>query len=411
MSYPCRLSVLVVLLAGSSGCGSAESGRDALGLNESSATADESPSRPAGLVDSELPPASPVGAETCAVERIMLRETRRPIDIILVLDNSVSMASELDAVERNINESFADILARSGADYRVILISRHRTAPRTQSDEAKTAICIAGPLSSLDACPASRPGASDRFFHYGVSIDSNDSLDQILATFATPDPLYRETRVGWSEWLRLGSRKIFLELTDDDALSSAEAFLEQLVALAPEHFGTSPEQTTFAFHSIVGVAEREPAGTAYPPGEPIVTTRCSSEQRAAPSSGYTYQRLSRLTGGLRYPLCQLDDYDAIFEAIARDSVSRSGLGCSFPVPEAPPGKRLDLDRIALLRGDSTEAPVPFAAVESLEACQSDAFYVKDATIELCPELCEALLDGPTATVSAVFDCSAYVALR
>jgi hypothetical protein len=244
-----------------------------------------------------------------------------------------------------------------------------------------------------------------------VSIDSNDSLDQILATFAKPDPLYGETEVGWSEWLRPDSRKVFLEVSDDDALTSAREFLEQLTALAPEHFGQSPDRPTFAFHSILGIAERQPERTAYAPDEPIVTERCTQEGSVAPSSGSTYQALSRLTGGLRYPLCRLDDYDAIFEAIAEDSISRSGLGCRFPLPAAPSGKRLDLDRVQLLSSGSEETATEFVRVASLEGCQSNAFFVKGPSVELCPELCESLLDGPTATVSAVFDCSAYVDLR
>lgn len=76
-----------------------------------------------------------------------------------------------------------------------------------------------------------------------------------------------------------------MAFTDDDAPGLAEEFVEQLVALSPEQFGTSPEHPTFAFHSIIGIAEREPAWTAYAPREPIVTTRCSNEQRTAPSAG------------------------------------------------------------------------------------------------------------------------------
>src|SRR6188768_3785191 len=69
-----------------------------------------------------------------------------PVDIILVLDNSGSMEDELDAVEKNINVNFANILQQSGVDYRVILISRQRKAARTESEEASTSICVNSPL-------------------------------------------------------------------------------------------------------------------------------------------------------------------------------------------------------------------------------------------------------------------------
>jgi hypothetical protein len=345
------------------------------------------------------------------VQRIPLRDTQRPIDIILVLDNSVSMASELDAVERAINKNFAGILEQSGADYRVILISRHRTAPRYQTDAAKTAICVTQPLSSLAACPAPGPGNNARFFHYATDIDSNDSLSRLLETFQAPDPLYHMTLVGWSEWLRPEARKIFLEFTDDDSFTSAAEFIAQLTALAPADFGESPERPTFAFHSVIGIAAREPAGTAYTPEEPLVLDRCIADQSLAPSSGRTYQTLSRLSGGLRYPLCALDDYDAIFEGIARDGIRRSGLSCSFPVPPAPPGKRIDSERIALLQGDADREPAPLARVPSLPDCQPDAFYVEADQIELCPDLCDTLAALPGSIVSVEFDCNLFVDVR
>jgi hypothetical protein len=363
------------------------------------------------FVDEDEAPSAPVDAELCAAQRIPLREVQRPIDIVLVLDNSVSMALELDAVERSINRNFASILDARGADYRVILLSRHRTAPRRQTDEAQTAICITEPLSSLATCPAPSPGLSDRFFHYGVDINSTDALDLVVETFDAPDPLYHFTDVGWGEWLREGSRPIFLLFTDDESLFNGRDFTRRLMSRAPEHFGTDIERPDFVFHSIIGVAEREPAGTAYAPSEPLVTERCEKNGETAPSTGPTYQELSRQTGGLRYPLCALDDYGAIFEGIALDGLERSGLACSFPLPAAPPGKRLDTQRIQLVRGESAGESAPIARVDTLGACQADAFYVDGDQIELCPALCDQLADLPSTTVSVLFDCQSFVDVR
>jgi hypothetical protein len=355
---------------------------------------------------------------------VVLRQTRRPIDIILVLDNSVSMAGELDAVERNINAHFAQILEASGVDYRVIVISRHRSLARTRSDQAKTAVCISAPLSALAACPAPAPGLSERFFQYSTDIDSHDSLSMLLASYDQPDPLYRVAPGGWSQWLREGTHKVFLELTDDDSFTSADEFLSELTARAPEHFGPSSREPSFVFHSIIGVAEREPLDGAEPvgverelldgayrPEEPVVVERCASAEHLAPSAGPIYQTLSRLTGGLRYPLCHLDNYNAIFESIAEDSRDRSGLGCSFPTPAPPAGKRLDLAHMQLVLDDAAGAPSALAAVSRPEACGEQGFYVQDERIVLCPELCAGLLERPRVTVSAAFDCNAFVDVR
>jgi hypothetical protein len=421
MSPPDRLSAFIApLVAGAFaaaawlGCGSAEPAREALGFDDGAPL--EMPpveveDAPGSFVEGPVS-ASPTGADgACAVQRIPLRETQRPLDIILVLDNSVSMASELDAVERSINRNFASVLDASGADYRVILLSRHRTAARNQTEAAKTAICVTQPLSSLAACPAAQPGNNQRFLHYPIDIDSSDSLSRVLETFDEPDALYRMTMNGWSEWLRPGSRKIFLEFTDDDSFTSAEDFLTELTAIAPDDFGASPSRPSFAFHSIVGIAPREPAGTAYAPEEPVVVDRCLADESLAPSSGRTYQTLSKLTGGLRYPLCALDDYGVIFEGIARDGIRRSGFACSFPVPGAPPGKRIDTDRIELLEARDGGEAAHFTRVPSLAECQPRAYYVAADQIELCPDLCEALAVLPSSTVSVQFDCSVFVDVR
>jgi hypothetical protein len=409
----CAALVCPPLFVLSSACGSAEQARDDLGFGAEPRAADavEEPDEPGSFLEDDALPRPLGDPEGCAVQHIPLRSTRRSIDIIVVLDNSVSMALELDAVERSINRNFASVLDEKGADYRVILLSRHRNAARHQSESAETAICITQPLSALDTCPAQRPGLTPRFFHYAVDIDSTDSLARIIETLDEPDPLYHATEVGWREWLRAGSRKIFLEFSDDDSLDNGRDFTRRLMSRAPEHFGTDVDRPDFVFHSIIGVAERAPAGTAYEPDEPLVTDRCAKNGGLAPSSGQTYQGLSRASGGLRYPLCALDDYGAIFEDIARDGVRRSGLACSFDVPNAPAGKRLDTERIQLMRGYAGDDGAALVRVDTLDGCHADAFYIEDDRSELCPDLCEQLTDVPSSTVSAEFDCSSYVDLR
>ncbi|HTV23173.1 MAG TPA: hypothetical protein VMG12_31005 [Polyangiaceae bacterium] len=361
--------------------------------------------------DDEVAGNVPVDPELCAVQRIPLREVQRPIDIIMVLDNSISMAAELEAVERSINRNFADILDARGADYRVILLSRHRAEQRrSTSDTAQTSICVTQPLSSLESCPAPRPGETDRFFQDDVEITSVEALDIIVDTFGTPEG--STTQLGWGQWLREGSRPIFLLFTDDESLFyNGRDFTRRIMSLAPEHFGTDVDNPEFVFHSIIGVAEREPAGTAYEPDEPIITERCNKNGEVAASAGPTYQELSRRTGGLRYPLCALDDYGVIFEGIAQDGLERSGLACSFPLPAAPAGKRLDFDRIQLVRGDIDGANTPVVRVDTLDDCQRDAFYIDGTQIELCPAMCDQLVDLPTTTVGVEFDCTSFVDVR
>ena len=75
-----------------------------------------------GSIDTMAGSASGPPGEQCATAQAEATLTKEPVDIILVLDNSGSMAQELQAVEDNINKNFASILATGDADYRVILI-------------------------------------------------------------------------------------------------------------------------------------------------------------------------------------------------------------------------------------------------------------------------------------------------
>src|SRR5258708_4889745 len=97
---------------------------------------------------------TPGGGDTCATASAGAMLVKQPVDIILVLDNSGSMADELEAVEENINGAFAQILNAAAVDYRVILISRHRKDVRAASGESSTSVCVEAPLSGLAMCPS-----------------------------------------------------------------------------------------------------------------------------------------------------------------------------------------------------------------------------------------------------------------
>ena len=89
----------------------------------------------------------------CGDVRAQATLAKSPVDVIFVVDNSGSMTLEIQSVEKNINQSFAAIIAASGLDYRVILISNHGSASADQS------ICISAPLASNASCtpPPAKP--------------------------------------------------------------------------------------------------------------------------------------------------------------------------------------------------------------------------------------------------------------
>jgi hypothetical protein len=364
------------------------------------------------LVDGSGAAESPIELDdACVIDRAEAALVKEPVDIVLVLDNSGSMADELAAVEQNINVNFAQILADSSIDYRVILLSRHRREVREESGESSTSICVSSPLSGATDCDDTRkPVFSDRFFHYSVKIESSDSLDVLLDTYAPPfansgrEDKFDQAPDGWSAWLRPNTKKVFLEMTDDEAELPLAAFVEQLTALSPEAFGT-PDAPRFVFHSIIGLAEKDPPTAPYLPDEPISDAKCTGNDTDVENAGQVYQELSRLTGGLRFPLCQFDGFDVVFRNIADDVVVQSAVACDFAIPTPPAGLTLNLDQVAvsLARGDGSGA-LQFGQTQGLADCQPGAFYIQGDRINLCPQACEVVRRDPAADVQVLFTC-------
>lgn len=397
---------------GTAGAGSG--GTEAMGAASSSAGA-------IGFdVDDEDPSTNGDGGagEACAVARAEATLVREPVDIVLALDNSGSMDEELEAVEQNINVNFANILAASEVDYRVILVSRHRVEARDAGSVPSTSVCVASPLAGQRECPTARPVFSERFFHYSTKIESDDSFDVLLGTFAPPfadaelEDKYDQAPMGWSAWLRPEAKKVFLELTDDDEDMPVEDFVRLLTDASPQHFGT-PEAPTFVWHSICGVEEKEIATDPYLPEEAIVEGKCSGNGGDVTSAGVTYQVLSALTGGLRFPICQWTAYDTVFQTIADDVVVHRSVACDFEIPDAPGGKTIDLDKVAVRYTSGVDgSAVQLGQAPTVDDCQADAFYIDSARIHLCPGACETVRSDPQAEVDVLFTCeSTLIVLR
>jgi hypothetical protein len=356
--------------------------------------------------------------DACIIDQAEAELVEEPVDIILVLDNSGSMRDEIESVEQNINVNFANILTASGVDFRLLLLSRHRKEERAESGESSTSICVEAPLSGLAACPNQVPVQGERFFHYNEKIESSDSLDNILAWYHRPDERSNLTVLGWSEWLRVGAKKVVLEITDADEVDEGTAtltvddFLTRLTMLAPEHFGADPMNPNITWHSIIGLAEKAVVTDPYLPDEGIEDAECTGNDDEVTNAGQTYQELSIRTGGLRFPLCQFDAYDVVFQTIAEDVVVKSNIACDFAIPEPPRGEELDLGKVAVnyAPGDGGD-PTQFGQALNSGVCQQDAFYIESDRIFLCPEACDAIRADPAANVDVLFTCESTIIVR
>jgi len=266
--------------------------------------------------------------------------------------------------------------------------------------------------------PAQPVDNPPRFYHYNTEVASRDSWCKILSTFNQPD--LNGKSMGWQEWLRPDSFKVFIEITDDGVGCSyngvnysdgnsvnggntaAPKFDAALLALSPLHFGTV-DARNYQFYSIVAMKYNDPATAPWLPTDPVTTGKCPT----AANPGTGHQALSVLTGALRFPICDTTSYDVVFKAIASGVVAGAKVACNFPVPQPPMGNTIDLKSVIVqyTPGDMT-APTAFKQVADVSACVPDAFYIDAMANEivLCTDTCGVVQQDATAKISVLFAC-------
>lgn len=340
----------------------------------------------------------------CASVKAEATLTKKPVDVIFVIDNSGSMSDEILAVQNNINTNFASIIGKSGLDYHVIMLASHGNAASAQK------VCVSKPLSTIDCTPVpARPGDNPPiFYHYSRNVQSTDSFQRILGSIdgREKDEFGRYT-TGWLPLLRTDAYKAFIEITDDESSTTWTAFDTQLVAKSPAQFG-STAMRNYVWHSIIGVKENNPATKPWGPMDPLQTTKCTRGGGAV-GPGTEYQKLSIATGGLRFPICEHASFDAVFNAIAMGVIAGAKVACDFKMPEAPAGEKIDPDSIIVeytpMGTGSTQA---FKKVKDVAACSPGSFYIDNNRINLCPDSCQLVQSDSAAKVQVLFDCLSII---
>ena len=78
------------------------------------------------------------------------------------------------------------------------------------------------------------------------------------------------------------------------------------------------------------MGDLRPTTEAWPPTADIQTTKCAAGfWDHGPGTGH--QALSKLTGGLRFPICSYANFDVVFNAIATDVVRNVEMQCDVPL--------------------------------------------------------------------------------
>ena len=355
--------------------------------------------------------------DSCAGDSAMATQGKKPADIIVIIDNSGSMGEESDEVELRINGDLAARLEAKMVDYRVIMLADFGQPDGT--DATDPTLCIGPPLSPQDCMAAmlpAKPPEGPRYRHYDQHVDSKDSLTVAVREFDDPagDDGLRSGAAqypgGWGRLLRTDSIKFFMEISDDNAndgstgaVNTAAGFDTQIRQKYMTMYPTA-SPLEYVFHSIIGV-ESNPNGKVWLPTDPLRTMQCTP---GAVNAGPIYQDLSINSKGLRFPLCDRTEFDAIFNAIADDVIDGVTLPCTYD-PDPTGQGQVDVNRSAVVYkpgGGSTFER--FTRVDSADQCVDGAFYIVDQTFELCPATCSRVGADPAGKVTIRVGCGDIV---
>ncbi len=369
-----------------------------------------------------------------------------PVDIIFVIDNSSSMTEEISEVQDRINGDFSEIIGASGLDYRVLMVSRYGDV-NTAVGQSDHPVCVGAPLGASDCSVADTAPLANNpplFYHYSSDVGSREPWCDLIDGFDAPDELggtAADRDAGWtplfpngySEALRPESFKHFVVITDDDsncgqfggvggvrggggggvaAGGSAQDFDDALLSLAPDYFGSADDRR-YRWHSIVGMVEKtaDAGGVPEPwlPEEPVQNEMCSGAGGDAVGPGVAFQELSVLTGGLRYPSCHTENFNAVFNAIAEGIVQGATLSCEWDIPMPPDGEVFDKDKVNVDFTPGGGTAETLGKVDSEAECGDQPgwyFDNEDApnVVRACPASCNIFSQDGTASVSVVFGC-------
>ena len=329
-----------------------------------------------------------------------------PVDIIWMVDNSNSMDPAIAQVKAGMN-AFADLIAASDLDYKVILLSKRGTGALE--------ICIPQPLAGDASC-----GNGPRFFQSSVDVLSTQPLEQFLGTLGQTDGyMLGQPRGGepWAGELRPDATKTIVVVTDDNARLSASQFQTFTGGQNPFNSLTLPPGILdpswnglfddFVFSAIYGWGD---------PNDPSVICEYP-DTTSPPSAGPTYTTLVQLSGGVRAQICDgAAAWASFFDSVAQAVVQSSQIDCVLAIPPPPRGEELDIDKVNVqLVSGNDETVVPNVGTEA--GCgNSEGWYYDDpiapANVVLCPTSCAHAQDlaGPNQAgkVEVLFGCDTIV---
>jgi hypothetical protein len=295
---------------------------------------------------------------SCGSVREEAQFERGPVDILLAIDTSGSMAPYVCNTSTNLT-AFA---AAVGTNSHVVAVYQM---------DALLGLLTAGLCGNADPL-ASTPLAMDptRYLQRTVMVDSWNALTRLSGEFD-----------GYKDFLRPDAPTHIVVVTDDNStVFQGGITAADFKAQMEEKLGHG-----FTFHSIVADGQNGCVGT---------------------SVGTEYLSLSDETGGEKLPICS-QDWSMMFEKLQEAVVATVELPCDFAIPPNPAGESVDFDAVQVVFEPSggEEQQIPRTELESCGDRSAWHFDNKDAPtrIVLCPTACEAVKKG--GNVNIAFGCA------
>jgi hypothetical protein len=380
-------------------------------------------------VDTELDPDA-----ACTSASVTAEVERLPVDILWMVDNSVSMRPAIEQVQAGLND-FAALIGGAGLDYRVIFLGLRGTGPTTLPSGTRFQVCIPPPSGGA-SCADNPP----LFYQVPVDVRSTQPLEQFLGTLGqTAGYLATDERGSgpWLDLLRPEATKTIVVVSDDNArmversgtgfVAGAGGGVSGDPVATAEWFETTTDTSVGSnpFNSLTlpeGILNARWAGrfdgyvfsALYGWGsdtDPSVSCTYADGSRP-PSSGPTYTELVGRTGGVRARICDgAAAWGPFFDDIATAVERTSRIDCTIPIPPAPEGLTFERDRINVVIDDGTGG-VRAAKVPSAADCDDrGGWYYDDeaapTAVVLCPATCADVqpTGGVSTSVEVQFGCA------
>jgi hypothetical protein len=288
-------------------------------------------------------------------------------DIIIAIDSSGSMLTELAAVQDNMN-AFSSFIIGTGIDVHVIAVA---VGTKDLFGVIFPGLCIAPPLGSGASCVNAGDTRPPVYTHLDQVVDSHDALVQYMRTYPT-----------WQSAIRPDSTKTFLVVTDDEAEGATAAEFKAF-------FDNAFAGSTWRYSGIF----------------------CKTEGGNCAGAGVIHDQLVQETGGVWADLSNpTPDWSAVFKQLGDAVVADAKpVDCEWKIPPAPTGQTFDKKKVNVDFTPTSGVKETIFKVTK-ESCQDPAggwYYDNEeapTTVLACPQSCTKIQSDNNAKIAIAFGC-------